>query len=250
MADFYRDRMPTAAGSAAQAAIDEGLRAYMLRIYNFMAVGLAVSGVVAYLVYSVPSLQAMFFAVNEMGYVQGFSGLGYVALFAPLGILLWMNFGVRSMSGATMQALYWAFVALQGVGLSVLLMVYTEASIVRTFFVTAAAFGGLSLYGYTTRRSLSGMGSFMVMGLFGLVIASIVNIFLGSSQLQWVMSVAGVVIFSGLIAWDTQRLKETYMEGLGHESATKMAVLGAISLYLDFINLFRFLLYFMGAQRE
>lgn len=226
-----------------QAAFDAGLRAFMLKIYALMAGGLAVSGLVAVLVANTSLWTAFFSPV-------GITGIGWIAILAPLGILLWLSFGGKSMSAATMTVLYWAFVALQGVSLATLFLVYTDASIVRVFFVTAAAFAALSLYGYTTQRSLSGLGSFMIMGLFGLVLAMVVNIFLGSSMLQFVISAAGVLIFAGLIAYETQALKERYAEGVGHEAETKMAIWGAINLYLDFLNLFRFMLYFMGNSRN
>lgn len=226
-----------------QAAFDAGLRAFMLKIYTLMAGGLAVSGIVAVLIANTSLLGAFFSPL-------GITGLGWIAILSPLGILLWLSFGGKSMSAATMTVLYWAFVALQGVSLATLFLVYTDASIVRVFFVTAAAFAALSLYGYTTQRSLSGLGSFMIMGLFGLVLAMIVNIFLGSSMLQFVISAAGVLIFAGLIAYETQALKESYAEGVGQEAETKMAIWGAINLYLDFLNLFRFLLYFMGNSRN
>lgn len=230
-----------------QATFDAGLRAFMLRIYTLMAGGLALSGIVAVLA-AYTSVSDLFFATTALG--TGITGLGWIAILAPLGILLVLSFGGRSMSAATMTVLYWAFVALQGVSLATLFFVYTDASIVRVFFVTAAAFAALSLYGYTTQRSLSGLGSFMIMGLFGLLLAAVVNIFLGSSMLQFVISAAGVLIFAGLIAFQTQALKESYAEGVGREAESKMAIWGAINLYLDFLNLFRFLLYFMGNQRS
>jgi len=223
-----------------RALIDQGLRQHMLRVYNYMAGGLAVSGLVAFLIYSTPALFSVFFTP------YGLSGLGWIAVFAPLGLLLWMSFGARAMSAGTMQTLYWAFVALQGVSLSTLLLIYTGESIVRVFFITAAAFAGLSLWGYTTQRSLSGIGSFMIMGLFGLVIASLVNIFLGSSSLQFAISVIGVLVFAGLTAYDTQRIKEEYVEGMGYDIATKTAVWGAVALYLNFLNMFQFLLSLLG----
>ncbi len=238
-----RIAMRTGARTIDQAAFDAGLRAFMLRIYALMAGGLALSGIVAVLV-TETSLFFTFFGP------MGLTGLGWIAVFAPLGILLVLSFGGRAMSAATMTVLYWAFVALQGVSLSTLLLVYTSESIIRVFFITAAAFAALSLYGYTTQRSLSGLGSFMIMGLFGLVIAALVNLFLGSSTLQFVISAAGVLIFAGLIAYETQALKESYAEDMGREAESKLAIWGAISLYLDFLNLFRFLLYFMGNQRS
>jgi FtsH-binding integral membrane protein len=173
-----------------------------------------------------------------------------VAVLAPIGLILWMSFGGQRMQFSTMRMVYWLFTGLQGVSLSMLLLVYTGASVAQTFFVTAAAFAGLSLYGYTTKRNLSGMATFLVMGLIGLMIASVVNIFLHSSGLNFVISAAGVLIFSGLTAWDTQRIKEQYSEAYGTDAAGKLAVWGALSLYLDFINLFQFLLSFMGQRRD
>jgi FtsH-binding integral membrane protein len=227
-----------------RAAFDEGLRQYMLRIYWYMAGGLLISGITAALVMFTP-LGGVFLAVNPFGRV-GLTGLGWVALLAPIGLIFWMSMGVRSMSASTLQTLYWAFVALQGIGLAPILMAYTGESVVRVFFITAASFAGLSLYGYTTKRSLSAFGSFLIMGLFGIVIASIVNIFLASTGLAFVISVLGVLIFAGLIAYDTQRLKEQYAEGQGHEVETKTAVWGALTLYLNFLNLFLFLLRLLG----
>ncbi len=233
-----------------QGSVDEGLRAHMLRIYNLMAAGLVVSGAVAALI-AFTSFGGLFFTeVHAYGYkfVQP-TMLGWLGMFAPLVVLLIASFTAQRMSAATTQVMYWAFVALQGIGLSVLLHVYTAASVVQVFFITAAAFAGLSLYGYTTRRSLSGMGSFLIMGLVGIIIAGIVNVFLGSSMLQFVIAAAGVLIFAGLIAYDTQRIKEQYVENMGHEVAAKTSIWAALSLYLNFINLMQFLLYFLGNRQ-
>jgi len=231
-----------------RAAFDEGLRQYMLRIYWYMAGGLLVSGIAAALVMYTP-LGGVFLAVNPFGRVV-LTGLGWVALLAPIGLIFWMSMGLRSMSASTLQALYWVFVALQGIGLAPVLLAYTGASVTRVFFITAASFAALSLYGYTTRRSLSGFGSFLVMGLFGIIIASLVNMFLGSAGLTFVISVIGVLVFAGLIAYDTQALKETYAEGVGREVETKTAVWGALQLYLNFLNLFLFLLRLLGNSRN
>lgn len=228
-----------------RAAIDVGLRQYMLRVYNYMATGLAISGLVAWIIANVPAVRQVFYTTVD-GQVVGLSGLGMIGMFAPLILLFGAMYAVRSAKASTVQAIYWAFVALQGIGLSLLLQVYTGESVVRVFFITAAAFAGLSLYGYTTKRSLSAFGSFLVMGLIGLVIASVVNIFLGSEGLQFVISAAGVLIFSGLIAYDTQAIKEMYVDGMGQEVETKTAVMGALTLYISFLNLFQFLLYFLG----
>jgi FtsH-binding integral membrane protein len=176
----------------------------------------------------------------------GISALGHIAMWAPLVMLLVSAFAMRSPTANGMQAFYWAFVAVNGVGLSLLMLVYTGESLMRTFFITAAAFAALSLYGYTTRRSLSGFGSFLVMGLIGLLIAMVVNIFLASAMMQFVISAAGVLIFAGLTAYDTQRIKEQYSATMGRDAETITAVWGALNLYITFLNLFQFLLMFLG----
>jgi FtsH-binding integral membrane protein len=236
-------------GVADRASFDAGLRAHMLRVYNYMAGGLAVSAIVAALVVYGPGLQ-LFFQLDPRTGALAPNILFWVALFAPIGLVLWLSFAGQRMSFATMRTVYWVFVALMGVGLTAPLLRYTGASVAQTFFVTAASFAGLSLYGYTTKRDLSGFATFLVMGLIGLVIASLVNIFLHSSGLSFVINCAGVLIFAGLTAWDTQRIKEQYSEAYGSEAAGKLAVWGALSLYLDFINLFQFLLSFMGQRRD
>lgn len=236
-------------GYADRASFDAGLRAHMLRVYNYMAGGLIVSAITAALVVYGPGLQ-LFFSVNPQTGAVGPNILFWVALFAPIGLILWMSFGAQRMSFATMRTVYWVFVALMGVGLTPALMRYTGASVAQTFFVTSAAFAGLSLYGYTTKRNLSAFGTFLTMGLIGIVIAGLVNMFLHSSGLQFVINAAGLLIFAGLTAWDTQRIKEQYSEAHGTEAAGKLAVWSALSLYLDFINLFQFLLSFMGQRRD
>jgi hypothetical protein len=239
------NRAPTIAD---QAAFDVGLRAHMVRVYNYMASGLALSGIVAFALFSVPELASLFFQV-EGGFVVGLNTLGWIAIFAPLGLLLLASFGAQSMSVGAVQAVYWAVTALMGVSLSLLLFRYTGASVARTFFVTAAAFGALSLYGYTTRRDLSAFGKFLFMGLIGLILASLVSMFWPSGTMSFIISVAGVLIFSGLIAYDTQRIKEQYAAAWGTDTAEKVAIFGALSLYLDFVNLFQFLMMFLGQRR-
>jgi len=253
MAIGPQNRYATYAGGQAvdQAAIDEGLRAHMLRIYNYMATGLAISGLVA-LAVAYTSLGEIFFARQAIpggGVAIQPTIFGWIGIFAPLGILLIAAFAGRNWSAGATQAMYWAFVALQGIGLSILFHTYTDASIASVFFITAAAFAGLSLYGYTTKRSLSGLGSFLIMGLIGLIIAAVVNIFLQSDMMQFVIAAAGVLIFSGLIAYDTQRIKEEYVAGMERDTQTKLAIWAALALYINFINLLQFLLYFLG-QRE
>jgi uncharacterized protein len=233
---------------ADQAAYDAGLRQHMLRVYNYMASGLVLSGIVAYGLFASPALASLFFEV-EAGGVVGLNTLGWIAIFAPLGLLMLTSFRAAQMSVGAVQAVYWAVTALMGVSLSLLLFRYTGASVARTFFVTAAAFGALSLYGYTTKRDLSAFGKFLFMGLIGLILASLVNMFWPSGTVSFVISVAGVLIFSGLIAYDTQRIKTQYSEAWGTEMAEKIAIFGALSLYISFVNLFQFLMMFMGQRR-
>jgi len=235
---------------ADQASFDVGLRAHMIRVYNYMASGLALSGIVAFALFSSPELAGLFFQISPRGAVVGLNGLGWVAILAPLGLLLLTSFKGATMSVGAVQAVYWAVTALMGVSLSLLLFRYTGASVARTFFVTAASFGALSLYGYTTKRDLSAMGKFLFMGLIGLILASLVNMFFPSGTMNFIISVAGVLIFSGLIAYDTQRIKEQYADAYGTDVAEKMAIFGALSLYLDFVNLFQFLMSFMGQNRN
>ena len=238
------------AGSPAdQAVFDAGLRAHMIRVYNYMASGLALSGIVAFALFSSPELAGLFFQIQG-GRVYGLNGLGWIATFAPLGLLLLVSFRAASMSVGAVQAVYWAVTGLMGVSLSILLFTYTGASVARTFFITAAAFGALSLYGYTTKKDLSAVGKFLFMGLIGLILASLVNMFWPSGTMSFIISAAGVLIFSGLIAYDTQKIKEQYAEAWGSDVAEKIAIFGALSLYLDFVNLFQFLMSFLGQERE
>jgi FtsH-binding integral membrane protein len=233
-----------------QASFDVGLRSHMIRVYNYMASGLALSGIVAFALFSSAELAGIFFQISPRGAVVGLNGLGWVAILAPMGLLLLTSFRGASMSVGAIQAVYWAVTALMGVSLSLLLFRYTGASVARTFFITAASFGALSLYGYTTKRDLTAMGKFLFMGLIGLVLASLVNMFFPSGTMSFIISAAGVLIFSGLIAYDTQKIKEQYAEAYGTDVAEKMAIFGALSLYLDFVNLFQFLMSFMGQNRD
>ena len=219
-------------------AVDQGLRRYMLSIYNYMASGVLLSGIVALLM-----------ANSGMAARMAGSPVMWLVILAPLAIVFAMSFGVNRMSTGTLQALFWGFAVLMGVSLSTVFLVYTGASIAATFFATAGAFAGLSLVGYTTKKDLSGMGSFLIMGVFGLIIASLINLFVQSPGLMWAISFLGVLIFAGLTAYDTQRLKEQYYHLRGSEFMGKAIVLGALTLYLDFINMFQFLLSFMG-QRD
>jgi len=244
MADFRNipNRGPQAAAQSG-VMIDEGLRAYMLKVYNLMAMGVAITGIAAY-AFSAWALSSPAVAQAIYG-----SPLKWVIMLAPLGMVFFLSFRIHTMTPANAQIAFWVYAGLMGLSLSSIFLVYTGASITQTFFVTAAAFGALSLYGYTTKRSLSAMGSFMVMGLFGLIIAMLVNIFLQSSALDFAISAIGVLIFAGLTAWDTQKIKEMYFEADDVDTAGRKAVMGALTLYLDFINLFMFLLRFMGDRR-
>ncbi|MSP45363.1 MAG: Bax inhibitor-1/YccA family protein [Xanthobacteraceae bacterium] len=247
-------------GRAGSVAVDEGLRAYMLRIYNFMVFGLAITGLAALGIYMLsvttdPSIAALKMRdglmLTAFGKALFVSPLKWVVMLAPLAMVFLLSFGIQRMRPATAQIAFWIFAALVGVSLASIFMVFTHTSIVRVFFITAASFGALSLWGYTTQRDLSGMGSFLLMGLFGIILASLVNLFMASSALQFAISVIGVLVFSGLTAWDTQRLKTEYLYGaMDGETAERSAIVGALSLYLNFINLFTLLLQLLGQREE
>lgn len=230
--------------------VDEGLRAYMLRVYNYMASGVLLTGIMALLTYQSPALSSLIFQVTPDGqYITGYTGLGYVVAFSPLLFVFGMSFGAHRMRAGTLQAVFWAFAAVMGLSLSSIMFVFTGVSIARIFFITAAAFGALSLWGYTTKKDLSGWGSFLIMGVFGILIAMIVNWFLASPALYYAISIIGVLVFAGLTAYDTQKIKHMYIESDSSEVASKKAVMGALSLYLDFINMFLFLLQLFGSRR-
>jgi FtsH-binding integral membrane protein len=229
-------------------SVDAGLRSFMLGVYNKLGLGLLVSGLLALATAYVPAVQQLFFVV-QAGQLVGVTPLGMIIQFLPLALIFGSMFFMKNPTASGSGLLYWAVVASIGASLGIVFLVYTSTSVATTFFVTAAAFGGLSLWGYTTKRDLSGIGSFLIMGLIGLIIAMIVNMFLQSELMAFVISAIGVLIFSGLIAFDTQRLKATYY-ALGGDRA-QMAVatnFGALSLYINFINLFQFLLMFLGAR--
>lgn len=231
-------------------AYDQGLRSYMIGVYNYMALGLAITGLVAYGVFLtavVPGSNPLM--LTGVGQALFLSPLRWVVMLAPLAIVMVMSFGQSRMSASTTRLVFLAYSGLMGVFLSSVLLIYTATSVANAFFVTAATFGALSLYGYTTKRSLSAMGHFMFMALFGLIIASLVGMFVQSSGLQIAISLATVVIFAGLTAWDTQSIKEMYAEGDGFEVVTKKSVFGALRLYLDFINIFMALLRLTGDRR-
>jgi FtsH-binding integral membrane protein len=223
-------------------AIDEGLRSYMLAVYNYMGLGLAITGLVAFVVAATPALYVPIFTTP----------LKWVVMLAPLGFIFFLGARIHAMSVSAAQITFWVYCAVMGLSLASIFLVFTGESIARVFFITAATFGATSLYGYTTKADLSRFGSFLFMGLIGIVIASLVNLFIGSSALQFAISVIGVLVFTGLTAWDTQRIKEEYL-GFGHaggELVAKGAIMGALSLYLNFINLFMMLLQLLGTQRE
>ncbi|MCY1665588.1 Bax inhibitor-1/YccA family protein [Rhizobium sp. SL86] len=223
-----------------QAAFDEGLRQHMLRIYNYMGLGLVITGLVAFFVASTPALYVPIFSTP----------LKWVVMLAPLAFVFFFSFKIQTMSASTAQMTFWAFCAVMGLSLASVFLVFTGASIARTFFITATMFGATSLYGYVTKRDLSKFGSFLMMGLIGVVIASVVNIFLGSSALQFAISIIGIFVFIGLTAWDTQNIKEQYAENFDQESQQKLAVFGALSLYLNFVNIFQLLLSLTGQREE
>jgi len=222
--------------AAERAVVDEGLRSYMLRVYNYMASGLLLTGIVAYLTASSPQLLYAIYGTP----------LIWVVMLAPLAMVFFLSARIHKMSATTAQTLFWVYAGLVGLSIASIFVVYTQESIFRAFFYAAAGFAGLSLFGYTTKRDLSGVGSFCFIGLIGLIIASVVNIFVGSTMIQWMVSVAGVLVFAGLTAYDTQSIKEMYYAGDGAAVATKKSVMGALRLYLDFLNMFLFLLYLFG----
>jgi FtsH-binding integral membrane protein len=244
----WQDPRTTGVNTAAtvgvpRAARDAGLRSYMLSVYNYMASGVLLTGIIA-LLFAPYAGQVL---MNANG--NGMSGLGWIITLSPLAIVFAMSFGMNRMQTSTLQILFWAFAALMGLSMSTLFLAYTGVSIAQTFFATAAAYAGLSLYGYTTKRDLSGMGTFLIMGVVGLLVAMLVNMFLQSSAMALAISAIGVLLFAGLTAYDTQRIKSLYFYVQGTEMVGKTVIMGALQLYLDFINMFQFLLYFMGDRR-
>ena len=243
MANWSDPRM-TAGAAGAQvgsrdAAFDAGLRSYMLSVYNYMASGVLLTGIIA-----------MLFANSGLAEQVLTSPLRWVVMLAPLGFVMALSFGINRMSTSTAQILFWLYAAVNGVALSAIFLVYTGTSIASTFFATSAAFAGLSLWGYTTKRDLSAFGTFLIMGLFGLIIASVINFFLQSTAMQLAISFIGVLLFAGLTAYDTQKIKSTYFAVQGTELMGKTAIMGALQLYLDFINMFMFLLNIMNGGRR
>mgnify|MGYP001290627329 FL=1 len=244
----------TAAADAA--AVDAGLRSYMLRVYNWMASGLLLTGIVAYVIASTPELMNRFWSVGRTASgarVVSPTILGWAAMLSPLAFVLVFSFGINRISKSTAQLLFWLFAAAMGASLSNIFLRYTGQSIASTFFITSAMFAGVSLYGYTTKADLTRMGSFMMMGLIGIIIAMLVNIFLASPALAFAISIIGVVVFVGLTAWDTQRIKADYVAyayAEGTEIAGKRSVMDALALYLNFVNLFQLLLSLLGSRQD
>ncbi len=239
MSNFNRTSFASAASRVT--TYDAGLRGYMVNVYNFMSIALAISGLIAFLVSSSPSLMQTIFGTP----------LSWLVMFAPLIFVFYFSYKLNSLSAEQAKVYLWIYSTLMGLSMASIFVIYTGTSVARVFFIAAASFGSMSLYGYTTKKDLTGMGSFLMMGLIGLIIASVVNIFLKSSALEFALSVVGVFIFIGLTAYDTQRIKQTYYQVAGSsELATKMAVMGALNLYMDFINLFIMLLRFFGERRD
>ena len=234
------------------AVIDEGLRAYMLKVYNYMATGILLTGIVALITFKmsvVTNDAGSIVGLTQIGSAIYMSGLKWIVMLAPLGIVFYMSFGINKMSSAKAQTVFWIFASLMGLSLSWILLVYTGVSVARVFFITSATFGAMSIYGYTTKRDLTKLGSFLMMGLIGIIIASLVNIFLKSAMMYFVVSILGVLIFVGLTAYDTQKIKNMYSASDTIEISGKKAIMGALTLYLDFINLFIMLLRLFGQRR-
>ena len=249
MSDFNRG-VWGAAPAQADMSVDAGLRAFMLGVYNKLALGLVVSGALAYVTSAFEPARDLLYVVNDAGRLVGFTLLGTVLRFAPLLIILFGMFAMRNATPKSSGIFYWSIVATLGASLGIWGLVYTGASVATTFLITSTAFGGLSLVGYTTKRDLTGFGSFLIMDLFGIVIASLVNMFLHLAAINFIVSILGVLIFAGLIAYDTQRLKMTYYELGGDQASMGVATnYGALTLYLDFINLFQFLMSLLGSRR-
>ena len=248
----FNKQTSTTRSSTSEAIIDEGLRAYMLKVYNYMGSGVLLTGVIALIFFKmavVTSDGGEIIGLTNFGNSIYNSGLKWVIMLAPLAVVFYMSFGIAKMSAAKAQTTFWVFAALMGASLSSIFLMYTGASITRVFFITAGTFGAMSIYGYTTKKDLTKLGSFLMMGLFGIIIASVVNIFMKSTMMYFVISILGVLIFVGLTAYDTQKIKNMYMASDSGELMGKKAVMGALTLYLDFINLFIMLLRLFGQRR-
>jgi hypothetical protein len=250
--EFNRQNIQTKVTSTETHVIDEGLRAYMLKVYNYMASGIFLTGIISLLLFKLSVVMApdgSITGLTEIGNALYNSSLMWIVMLAPLGVVIYMSFGIKKMSVTKAQGTFWVFAALMGASLSSIFLVYTGASITRVFFITAGTFGAMSIYGYTTKRDLTKLGSFLMMGLIGIIIASIVNMFMKSTMMYYVISILGVLIFVGLTAYDTQKIKNMYLATDSGEIMGKKAVMGALTLYLDFINLFIMLLRLFGQRR-
>ena len=251
--EFDKNGILNRAKAAQQTAVvmDEGLRAYMLKVYNYMATGILLTGIVALVTFkvAVEEISSAGIILTPFGNSIYNSGLRWVVMLAPLAVVFYMSFGINKMSASKAQTTFWVFAGLMGLSLSSLLLFYTGMSVTRVFFICSATFGAMSIYGYTTKRDLTKLGSFLMMGLIGIIIASIVNIFMQSSMMYFVISILGVLIFVGLTAYDTQKIKNMYAASDTGEIMGKKAVMGALTLYLDFINLFIMLLRLFGQRR-
>jgi len=250
--EFNRQNIRSKARIAETHVIDEGLRAYMLKVYNYMASGVLLTGIISLFLFKlsvVTAADGSIIGLTDLGNALYNSALMWIVMLAPLGGVFYMSFGIRKMSVAKAQGTFWVFAALMGASLSSIFLVYTGASITRVFFITAGTFGAMSIYGYTTKRDLTKLGSFLMMGLIGIKIASIVNMFMQSTMMHYVISILGVLIFVGLTAYDTQKIKNMYLASDSSEIIGKKAVMGALTLYLDFINLFIMLLRIFGQRR-
>ncbi len=238
--------------SASEAIIDQGLRNYMLKVYNYMGSALLLTGFIALLTFKLAAVTAPsgeLIGLTSLGNSLYNSGLAWVVMLAPLAVVFYMSFGIAKMSASKAQTVFWIFASLMGLSLSSIFIAYTGTSITRVFFITAGTFGAMSIYGYTTKRDLTKFGSFLMMGLIGIIIASLVNIFMKSSMMYFIISILGVLIFVGLTAYDTQKIKNMYLVSDSGELMGKKAIMGALTLYLDFINLFIMLLRLFGQRR-
>jgi len=250
--EFNKQNIQSRTVSTETHVIDEGLRAYMLKVYNYMASGILITGFISLILFKlsvVTTADGSIAGLTSLGNALYNSALMWVVMLAPLGVVFYMSFGIRKMSAAKAQGTFWIFAALMGASLSSIFLIYTGASITRVFFITSGTFGAMSIYGYTTKKDLTKLGSFLMMGLFGIIIASIVNIFMKSTMMYYVISIIGVLVFVGLTAYDTQKIKNMYLVSDSGEIMGKKAVMGALTLYLDFINLFIMLLRLFGQRR-
>ena len=253
--EFNKQNIQSKSTTSTTHVVDEGLRAYMLKVYNYMASGIFLTGIVSLFLFKLSggyNIQVTAIGISgltSIGEALYNSALMWVVMLAPLGVVFYMSFGIRKMSAAKAQGTFWVFAALMGASLSSIFLIYTGASITRVFFITSGTFGAMSIYGYTTKKDLTKLGSFLMMGLFGIIIASIVNMFMKSTMMYYVISILGVLIFVGLTAYDTQKIKNMYLASDSGEIMGKKAVMGALTLYLDFINLFIMLLRLFGQRR-